>query len=214
MKKVLITLMMALAPMAASAAGGAGVQLDPIKTDLTNKESLQRGMKTFVNRCMGCHSAGYQRFERAARDLEIPNELVEKYMIFDPNKKISDQMKSSMATQDAAAWFGAPPPDLTLDTRLRGSDWVYTYLRSFYTDETRPWGVNNVVFPAVGMPNVFEDLRGKVTNYCTPEQLAQGGHQAIDPLTGKKMGGCLAVSEPGSQTPEEFDQTVYDVVNL
>ncbi|MBV0933391.1 cytochrome c1 [Marinobacterium weihaiense] len=214
MKKFLITLMMALAPMTASAAGGAGVPLDSIDVDLTDKASLQRGMQTFVNRCMGCHEAGYQRFERAAQDLEMPNELVEQYLIFDPNTKIGDHMKSAMAKEDAAGWFGAPPPDLTLESRLRGSDWVYTYLRSFYKDENRPWGVNNAVFPDVGMPNVLEDLQGKVVNYCTPEELAHGGSEEIDPLTGKTMGGCLKVQEAGSQTPEEFDQTIYDLVNF
>lgn len=213
MKKFLITLMMALAPLSASAAGGAGVPLDSIEIDLTNKESLQRGMKTFVNRCMGCHEAGYQRFERSAQDLGIPNELVEEYLIFDPNRKIGDHMKIAMSKEDAAGWLGAPPPDLTLETRLRGADWVYTYLRSFYLDESRPWGVNNVVFPDVGMPNVLEDLQGKVVNHCTPEELLHGGHDEIDPLTGKKMGGCLTVAEPGSMTPEEFDRTIYDLVN-
>ncbi len=214
MKKFLITLMMALAPMTASAAGGAGVPLDSFDGDLTDKASLQRGMKTFVNRCMGCHEAGYQRFERAATDLGIPNELVEQYLILDPNAKIGEHMKSAMTKEAAAGWFGAPPPDLTLETRLRGSDWVYTYLRSFYKDENRPWGVNNAVFPDVGMPNVLEDLQGKVVNYCTPAELAHGGHEEIDPLTGKVMGGCLKVQEAGSQSVEEFDQTVYDLVNF
>ncbi|GAA0790503.1 cytochrome c1 [Marinobacterium sediminicola] len=213
MKKFLITLMMALAPMTASAAGGAGVPLDSIDVDLTDKASLQRGMQTFVNRCMGCHEAGYQRFERAAQDLGIPNELVEEYLIFNPETKIGEHMKSAMAKQDAAGWFGAPPPDLTLEARLRGPDWIYTYLRSFYADENRPWGVNNAVFPDVGMPNVLEDLQGKVVNHCTPEELAHGQNE-IDPLTGKTMGGCLTVNEAGSQSPEEFDKTIYDLVNF
>ncbi len=214
MKKFLITLLMALAPMTASAAGGAGVPLDKIDIDLNNQASLQRGMQTFVNRCMGCHEAGYQRFERSAQDLGMPNELVEQYLIFDPERKIGDHMKIAMAKTDAAGWFGAPPPDLTLETRLRGSDWVYTYLRSFYADENRPWGVNNAVFPDVGMPNVLEDLQGKVVNHCSPAELAHGGNDEIDPLTGKKMGGCLTVSEAGSQSAEEFDRTIYDLVNF
>ncbi len=213
MKKFVITLLMALAPMTASAAGGT-VPLDSFEGDLTDKASLQRGMQTFVNRCMGCHEAGYQRFERAAQDLGIPNELVEQYLIFDPEIKIGNHMTNAMPTDSAAGWFGAPPPDLTLEARLRGTDWVYTYLRSFYKDESRPWGVNNVVFPSVGMPNVLEDLQGKVVNYCTPEELAHGGHEEIDPLTGKAMGGCLKVQEAGSQTEEEFDQTVHDLVNF
>jgi len=214
MKKFFITMLMALAPVTASAAGGPGVPLDSFDGDLTDKASLQRGMQTFVNRCMGCHEAGFQRFERAANDLGVPNELVEQYLIFDPEAKIGDHMKSAMAKDDAAGWFGAPPPDLTLEARLRGPDWVYTYLRSFYTDENRPWGVNNAVFPDVGMPNVLEDLQGKVTNHCTPAELAHGGSTDIDPLTGQNMGACLTVSAPGSQSPEEFDQTVRDLVNF
>ncbi|MBA4502479.1 cytochrome c1 [Marinobacterium marinum] len=213
MKKFLITLMMALAPMTASAAGGAGVPLDSFEGDLTDQASLQRGMQTFVNRCMGCHEAGYQRFERAAQDLGMPNALVEEYLILDPAAKIGEHMKSAMAKDDAATWFGAPPPDLTLEARLRGSDWLYTYLRSFYKDESRPWGVNNAVFPDVGMPNVLEDLQGKVVNHCTPEELAHSQDE-IDPLTGKTMGGCLTVDEAGSQSAEEFDKTVYDLVNF
>ncbi|GAA0702970.1 cytochrome c1 [Marinobacterium maritimum] len=212
MKKFVITLLMALAPMTASAAGGT-VPLDSFEGDLTDKASLQRGMQTFVNRCMGCHEAGYQRFERSAQDLGIPNELVEQYLIFDPEIKIGQHMTNAMPTDSAAGWFGAPPPDLTLEARLRGPDWVYTYLRSFYQDETRPWGVNNVVFPSVGMPNVLEDLQGKVVNHCTPEELAHG-HDEIDPLTGKTMGGCLVIDEAGSQSVEEFDKTVYDLVNF
>ncbi len=215
MKKYLIALMMALAPMTASAAGGT-VALDPIATDLTNKASLQNGMATFVNRCMGCHQAGYQRFERAAQDLEIPANLVEQYMIFDPNKKIGEQMTVAMASADAKKWFGNPPPDLSLETRLRGADWVYTYLRSFYKDTKRPWGVNNVVFPDVGMPNVLQDLQGEVVNHCTPEELLAAAHgNKVDPLTGQKMASCKSVTpNSGSMSEEEFDKTVYDLVNF
>jgi ubiquinol-cytochrome c reductase cytochrome c1 subunit len=213
MKKFLITMMMALVPMAANAAAPS-VPLDKFNADLTNQASLQRGMQTFVNRCMGCHEAGFQRYERAAQDLGMPNELVEQYLILDPDAKIGDHMKIAMAKSDAEGWFGAPPPDLTLETRLRGSDWVYTYLRSFYVDESRPWGVNNAVFPDVGMPNVLEDLQGKVVNHCTPEELMAGGNTQIDPLTGKTMGGCLITAQAGSQSAEEFDRTVYDLVNF
>lgn len=214
MKKYFVALMLALAPMTASAAGGAGVPLDHMEVDLTNKASLQRGMATFVNRCMGCHSAEYQRFERAAQDLEMPNELVEQYLIFDKSKKIGEHMTIAMASDDAKNWFGAPPPDLTLEARLRGPDWVYTYLRSFYKDESRPWGVNNAVFPDVGMPNVLQDLQGEVVNHCTPEEmLAEQGK--VDPLTGKAIGGCKSITpESGSMSPEEFDRTVYDLVNF
>lgn len=211
MKKFFIAIMLVLAPLAASASTD-GVQLDSMSPDHANKESLQRGMKTFVNYCMGCHSANYQRYERAATDLGIPNELVEENLIFG-DSKVGEQMTIAMPQTDAAAWFGTPPPDLTLETRLRGESWVYTYLRSFYKDPARPWGVNNVVFPDVGMPNVLEGLQGLQVNHCTKEEMAHH-EKTIDPLTGLQMGGCLSVAEKGSLSVEEFDKTIYDLVNF
>ncbi|MBY4676615.1 cytochrome c1 [Marinobacterium arenosum] len=212
MKKFLIAFVMAVLPLAANAAGGAGVHLDHMEVDLENKASLQRGMKTFVNNCMGCHSAKYQRYERAAQDLGMPNELVEQYLILG-DQKIGEQMTIAMSAKDASGWFGAPPPDLTLEARLRGPDWLYTYLRSFYQDESRPWGVNNAVFKDVGMPNVLEYLQGTQLNHCSPEQMR--AEAAIDPLTGKEMGKCLTVVEgSGELSEEEFDKVVYDLVNF
>jgi len=211
MKKFFIAIMMVLLPMTASAAG-AKAPLDHMEADHTNKESLQRGMKTFVNYCLGCHSADYQRFERAAVDLEMPPELVAENLIFG-DQKVGEQMTNAMPKAEAAEWFGTAPPDLTLESRLRGEDWLYTYLRSFYKDDSRPWGVNNVVFPDVGMPNILESLQGVQMNSCTREELVHQ-EKTIDPLTGLAIGGCLAVSEKGTQTAEEFDKTVYDLVNF
>ncbi len=211
MKKFFITLMMVLLPVAAHAAGGK-VPLDNIDVDHTDKASLQRGMTTFVNYCMGCHSANYQRYERAATDLGIPVEMVQENLIFG-TQKVGEQMTIAMSPADAGNWFGAPPPDLTLESRLRGEDWLYTYLRSFYKDAERPWGVNNVVFKDVGMPNVLEGLQGVQSNHCTPEELLHQ-EKKIDPLTGLAMGGCLTQSKKGSQSVEEFDKTIYDLVNF
>ncbi|MBQ0783920.1 MAG: cytochrome c1 [Amphritea sp.] len=214
MKKFFIAIIMVLVPMVASASTG-GVHLDSMDADHTNQESLQRGMKTFVNRCMGCHSANYQRFDRAANDIGLPVDLMAENLIFGEQKS-GEQMTIAMPQDDAAKWFGTPPPDLTLETRLRGEDWIYTYLRSFYTDSARPWGVNNVVFPDVGMPNVLEGLQGVQKQTCSAEELAhQGGESKIDPLTGLQIGtGCLTISEKGSQSVEEFDKTIYDLVNF
>ncbi|WP_432472335.1 cytochrome c1 [Amphritea sp. HPY] len=211
MKKFFIAFMMVLLPMAASAAGGKA-PLDHMKADHANKESLQRGMQTYVNYCLGCHSADYQRFERAAVDLGMPNDLVEQNLIFG-DQKVGEQMTNAMPKADAAEWFGTAPPDLTLEARLRGEDWLYTYLRSFYKDDARPYGVNNVVFPDVGMPNILESLQGVQMNSCSKDELLHQ-EKTIDPLTGLTMGGCLSVSEKGSQTAEEFDNTVYDLVNF
>jgi ubiquinol-cytochrome c reductase cytochrome c1 subunit len=211
MKKFVIAFVMSLFPVVAMAATE-GVKLDHIEIDLENQASLQRGMQTFVNNCLGCHSAQYQRYERAANDLGMPNELVEEHLLLG-DQKIGDQMTIAMQKADAGKWFGNPPPDLTLEARLRGPDWIYTYLRSFYKDESRPWGVNNVVFADVGMPNVLEYLQGEQVNHCTPEELMHA-EKKIDPLTGQEMGGCLTISKAGLQSPAEFDRTIYDLVNF
>lgn len=212
MKKLLIAFVMAVMPLAANAAGS-GVPLDHMEVDLKDKASLQRGMALFVNYCMGCHSAKYQRYERAAQDLGMPVELVEQNLILGDHK-VGEQMTISMTKGDAANWFGAPPPDLTLEARLRGPDWIYTYLRSFYKDEERPWGVNNVVFKDVGMPNVLESLQGVQINNCTPEELVSA-ETKIDPLTNKEIGKCLTVVKgTGELSEDDFDKAVYDLVNF
>ena len=143
----------------------------------------------------------------------MPPELVKEHLVFS-EQKVGEQMTNTMPKADAGKWFGTAPPDLTLIARLRGEDWLYTYLRSFYKDESRPWGVNNVVFKDVGMPNVLEYLQGEQVTHCTPEELL---HQEtkIDPLTGVEVGGCFSIAEgTGQQTPREFDRTIYDLVNF
>jgi len=211
MKKFLVAIVMAVLPLTASAAGSKA-QLDHIEVDPTNQASLQRGMQVYVNNCMGCHSLKYQRFERAAVDLGIPNELVEEHLIFG-DQKVGEQMTIAMSSADAGNWFGNPPPDLSLETRLRGPDWVYTYLRSFYKDDSRPYGVNNVVFKDVGMPNVLEHLEGVKVNNCTPEEM-QASHGKIDPLTGQSMNSCMTIAKKGELTPAEFDKVIYDLTNF
>ncbi|WP_028469790.1 cytochrome c1 [Neptunomonas japonica] len=212
MKKYLVAFVIALFPLASFAAGGAGPKLDHMAVDLHNQASLQRGMQVFVNNCLGCHSAQYQRYQRAAEDLGMPINLVEENLLLG-NQKVGQQMTNTMLKEDSANWFGTAPPDLTLESRLRGPDWLYTYLRSFYKDSSRPWGVNNVVFPDVGMPNVLEYLQGEQINHCSAEE-AQHHEAKIDPLTGKMMGGCMSIGKKGQQSTEEFDKTVYDLVNF
>ena len=107
---------------------------------------MQDGLKTFANYCMGCHGAQYQRYERVATDLGIPEEVMMDNIVF-TDAKFGDHMKIGMKPEDAKVWFGAAPPDLTLVARVRGNDWLYTYMRSFYEDPARPYGVNNSVFP-------------------------------------------------------------------
>ncbi|MFM4961611.1 cytochrome c1, partial [Aeromonas caviae] len=157
MKRIIFAVL-ALLPGLVLASGG-GFPLDKAEYDLSDKASLQRGAATFMNYCAGCHSTQYQRYNRVAADIGIPDDLMKENLVF-TGAKIGDLMKSAMSEKDAARWFGAPPPDLTLVARVRGADWIYTYLRSFYVDETRPFGVNNAVFPSVGMPHVLEPLQG------------------------------------------------------
>ena len=128
---------------------------ESVDIDVSDKAALQDGAGTFVNYCMGCHSAKFQRYERVADDLGIPHDLMLEKLVF-TGAKIGDHMTIGMQPADAKNWFGAAPPDLTLVARVRGTDWLYGYLRSFYEDPTRPWGVNNKDFPNVGMPNVLD----------------------------------------------------------
>lgn len=192
MKKLFCAIVCAVLPMTTLAAG-AKVDLLPFEADLSDKESLQRGMELFVDNCLGCHSAKFQRYQRSAQDLGMDEDRVREAFLYG-DTKIGEHMNIAMSTEDAAAWFGAPPPDLSLETRLRGPAWVYTYLQSFYVDEERPWGVNNKVFPDVGMPNVLESMQG--VQRCKGEDCEE-----------------FELVKQGSMTPEDFDQAMYDLTN-
>ncbi len=139
------------------ASSGADYEKVPIKID--DYGSLQNGAKIFVNSCLGCHSLKYQRYERLAADLHIPKQIVTKNLIFSGNK-IGSTMSINMPAEDAAQFFGTTPPDLSLITRAKGVDYLYAYLRGFYADDSRPFGVNNTVFPMVSMPFVLETVQG------------------------------------------------------
>ncbi|AUU23209.1 cytochrome c1 [Aeromonas caviae] len=202
MKRIIFAVL-ALLPGLVLASGG-GFPLDKAEYDLSDKASLQRGAATFMNYCAGCHSTQYQRYNRVAVDIGIPDDLMKENLVF-TGAKIGDLMKSAMSEKDAARWFGAPPPDLTLVARVRGADWIYTYLRSFYVDETRPFGVNNAVFPSVGMPHVLEPLQG------TPR--AEFKTHTLD---GVEMQQVVSIKSDGNgeMNNEEYDQTVLDLVNF
>lgn len=174
----------------------AEVELEHVEMDLENQASLQSGVRTFVNYCMGCHSAQYSRYQRVADDLGIPYELMEENLIFDPEASIGDLMVSAMP-KEAENWFGVAPPDLTLVARARSPEWLYGYLKGFYLDASRPFGVNNRIFENVGMPNVLQEL--------------QGDQQAC---TGEHCTEMIHMEGTGSLSPEEFDEVVYDLVNF
>ncbi len=129
------------------------------RIDTHNKTVLQRGARLFHNYCLSCHSAHFARYQRMGEDLGIPTEQLKANLMFTTNKP-GDTMQVALRPQDAAAWFGKPPPDLTLTARYRGKAWLYNYLKGFYQDDKRPFGVNNAVFPDVAMPHVLVNLEG------------------------------------------------------
>ncbi len=195
-----LALLAALVILPLQAVGAeSNVELDSVPMDIKNRDSLQNGFKYYMNYCVACHSLKYQRYERTADDLGIPHQLVLDNLIF-ADEQIGDLITNNMQEEHAKNWFGANPPDLTLSSRVRSADWLYTYLRSFYVDESRSWGVNNTVFPNVGMPNVLHELQGDVV--C-----ANGG---ADPENCE----LTHVEGTGTLSPEEFDQAVYDLVNF
>jgi ubiquinol-cytochrome c reductase cytochrome c1 subunit len=146
-----LLLVFLFAPMA-TFASAEGPALQEANIDLKDKASLQRGAKYFTNYCMSCHSLQYMRYNRMAADLDIPEDELTENLIFG-DAKPGDLMTNSMRSEDGLKWFGKVVPDLTLVTRWRSPDWVYTYLKSYYVDETRPYGVNNLIFDKVGMPH-------------------------------------------------------------
>jgi len=183
-----LTTVMSMSVLASSS----GIHLDQANNDLTDKESLKNGFKTYINYCLGCHQLQYQRYNRTFKDLGIEDaDGVENYMY--TGEKAGDLITNTMPKKEAAKWFGTAPPDLTLEARLRSPDWIYTYLRSFYMDSERPFGVNNKVFKDVGMPHVLQDLQG-VSSIDE--------HGNVSPA----MGGSLSA--------EEYDVVVRDLTNF
>jgi len=202
--KKLFVLLFALLPAFGFAAGG-NFHLDKANNDIRDEASLQRGAKTFMNYCFACHSTQYQRYERVATDLDIPLNLMRENLMFDSAAVVGDLMVNNMPQDDAAKWFGVAPPDLTLTARVRGVDWLYTYLRSFYEDPSRPFGVNNVIFPSVGMPHVLQELQG------VPKPVFET--QVIDGEEVQVVVGVKADST-GELSQAEYDDAVRDLVNF
>jgi len=163
MRKQVAVLLFSFLPMMAFAAGGGhNEHVEKAPINLQDKVSLQNGAKLFVNYCMGCHGMDYLRYGRMADDLGIPDDLVLEHLNF-TSDKIGDPMKNGMRVEDGKQWFGAAPPDLTLAARHHSPDWVYSYLISFYEDDSRPYGYNNKVFPNVGMPHVMAGMQEELS---------------------------------------------------
>ncbi|MFT6434339.1 MAG: cytochrome c1 [Candidatus Azotimanducaceae bacterium] len=213
-----------------ASAEDASYPLDHIEPDIHNQPSLQRGAKTYLNYCMGCHSLQYQRYKRTAADLGIPENLMLEHLVFDPDTRIGDLMENTMSGKNARNWFGASPPDLTLHSNLKGGpDWLYTYLRTFYRDDARPFGMNNLLFENVGMPHALLSLQGMQVATCKQvPRLAANGGDVRDPLTNEFITEEVCGAElihrgysplekvegTGTLTTAEYDQVVYDLANF
>ena len=189
-----------LLSFSALAAGGGNLQ--QAGTDIGDRASLQRGAQQFMNYCAGCHSLKYLRYSRMAEDLGLTEEEVMNNLNL-TGASFGEHIVSSMPAEQAATWFGQVPPDLTLVTRVRGSDWVYTYMKSFYLDETRPLGWNNTLFPNASMPNPFWQQQG----------LQRAVFGEVD-ATGEAPVEHLEIATPGTQTAAEFNQTVRDLTTF
>lgn len=187
---------------AASAASGGALQ--QAGNDLGDRASLQRGAQLYMSYCSGCHSLQYLRYTRLAEDLGLSEEQVMENLNF-TGAKFGEQIHVSMREEDGNAWFGKMPPDLTLITRtkLGGSDWIYTYLKSFYLDETRPLGWNNKLFPNVSMHNPLWELQG-----------LQHAELGEPDETGERHPERLTVVQAGNVSPAQFDQAVRDITNF
>lgn len=175
--------------------------LQPAGTDITDRAALQRGAQLFMNYCSGCHSLKYLRYSRMAEDLGLTEDEVQKNLNF-TGAKVGEQIDVAMPPE-SKDWFGKQPPDLSLIARVRGPDWVYTYLKSFYLDESRPVGWNNTVFPNVSMPNPLWQLQGL--------QHAEFGKADA---TGERPVLGLKVTEPGTLDAQGFDRAARDITTF
>lgn len=225
MKKLIALAALAIMPLTGMAAGGGNVQLESANIDLANHAAIQRGAKYFHNYCMGCHSVKYERYQRL-EEVGLTADEIKDNLIFNGAKK-GDLMTIAMPEADAGNWFGAPAPDLTLEARLRkGPDWIYTYLKGFYSDPSRPMGVNNTLFKNVGMPNVLWELEG-VKEAVYRYDVRHDGHiaktfaseaeadayvkeQGEGYKVEKAVDSLMKVSE-GKLSEAEFDQVARDL---
>lgn len=211
MKKLVIMAAVLLFPALSLAAGGGHTYPnDDITIDWDDKAAMQRGAQAFVNNCMGCHSLGYNRYNRVGADLGISDDLMFDNLIFTTDKsgertKVGSLMSINMTPEYAEQAFGIQPPDLSLVARSRGVDWLYNFLRGFYVDEGRQnTGVNNGVFANVGMPHILADLQGLQKPVYETQTDADGNET--------KLVVGFETLEPGKLSASEYDQFVYDLV--
>jgi ubiquinol-cytochrome c reductase cytochrome c1 subunit len=180
-----------------------GIPLLQSHADIDNIESLQHGARNFMNYCSGCHGLMYLRYNRLGADLKIPESELTNLMF--TSDKSFETINSAMPP-DAATWFGKQPPDLSLIARARSVDYIYSFLKGFYVDNTRPWGVNNLYYPQEAMPAVIETLQGLQKPVFKNEPDEHGGAKMV-------LVGVEAMT-PGSMKPEEYDQFARDIANF
>lgn len=207
---------------AALASGGSDVRMEPAPHNRLDLESQQRGARTFVNYCLNCHTAKYMRYNRLT-DLGLTEAQIRDNLMF-ATDKIGATMTVAMPPADAKAWFGAPPPDLSVEARVRGADWLYNYFLGFYRDEASATGWNNLVFRNVGMPHVLAELSGEnrlVTAEFKDHEEAQAAALAAKGVVVLEPGRnhtyivkTLAADTPGALTPVQYREMVTDLVNF
>lgn len=208
MKKLILSLMMALGVATGALAAEGGIAWDKAPVRTNDLASLQNGAKLFVNYCLNCHSAAFMRYNRL-QDIGLSEQQIKDNLLF-TTEKVGDTMKANIDARQAKEWFGGTPPDLTLVARSRaghngtGADYLYTYLRTYYRDDTKATGWNNLAFPSVGMPNVLWELQGE--RRPVYDKVEQHGHET------EVLKGWEQV-KPGKMTPLQFDQAVGDLVN-
>ena len=231
MKRIVMTFLLSAWAAAAWGAGG-GLELLTARIDLEDTASLQRGAKVYVNYCLGCHSLSFMRYDRMGRDLGLTSEQVSENLLYAADK-VTAPMRIAMRPEAAQKWFGVAPPDLSVISRARGPDWLYSYLTTFYADSNpaRPFGVNNVVFGDVGMPHALAPLQGR-QEYVpgafpadAKEVHALGLVVDGDDILVRKSATMpdgshvavvdrLTVAEPGEMNPGEYRKAMRDLVNF
>ncbi|MDM0114395.1 cytochrome c1 [Variovorax sp. J22R133] len=208
MKKIILAFIAALTLAAGAQASEGGVVLDKAPNKTNDMASLQNGAKLFVNYCLNCHSAAFMRYNRL-QDIGVTEKQIKDNLLFTTDK-VGETMKANINARQAKDWFGTTPPDLTLVARSRaghggtGPDYLYTYLRTFYRDDTKATGWNNLVFPSVAMPHVMWELQGD--RRPVYKEMEEHGHKV------EVFAGFEQLS-PGTMTPQEFDHAVGDMVN-
>jgi ubiquinol-cytochrome c reductase cytochrome c1 subunit len=215
MTKFLASVALALAAPVAFAA--AKFPVESAGNNIGDKASLQRGAALFMNYCASCHSAELIRFSRIARDLDLTEEQVMRNLNL-IGAKFQDPVRVAMTREDAAAWFGAAPPDLTLTARAKhdGADWIYTYLKSFYVDESRAIGWNNPLLPNASMPHVLWEYQG-VQRVITEPRRKDAEGRALPCSSGEVGNACFVrfeVAKPGLMNAEEYSAAIRDIANF